>query len=147
MKKLEILSDDHPALREKCVEVDEITEEVQDLAETMFSAMIANNGIGLAANQVGENVRMITVRTKEYSGAMINPAIQDKSKKKNEIEEGCLSIPGVGVVTGVRSNTVVVKFLQLNGDVKVLKFVGLGAVVVQHEIDHLDGILMTDYEN
>ena len=112
---------------------------ISDLTETMK----LENGIGIAAPQVGIQKRVIIIDIGKGAKPYINPTIVSKSKKIIESEEGCLSVPGVfGMVD--RSYTVTVEFKKDNGKPKKIKVKGLEAIVFQHEIDHLDGILFID---
>lgn len=136
----------HPddRLRKRSVEIaaTEISA-LQQLAEDMMVTMEADQGIGLAAPQIGKNIRLIIVSTKDGPAAMINPVITKKSLRQEWGEEGCLSIPGTfGEVKRYRH--VNCTFLDLNGQTKVAEADGLLARVIQHEIDHLDGILFID---
>lgn len=116
---------------------------LKTVAEDMAATMVADNGIGLAAPQIGQNIRLIVVSTKDGSQVMVNPVIKKKSLRQEWGEEGCLSIPGVfGDVKRYRS--VECEFLDIDGQVRVAKGRGLLARVIQHEIDHLDGILFID---
>jgi peptide deformylase len=130
----------------------EITPELQELVASMRETMHNANGIGLAAPQVGKSLALTVV---EYSNpeypsdevpftALINPQIIWRSGQKNVIEEGCLSIPGIyGNVK--RPKKVTVQFIDLEGKQQELTIDSLFARVVQHELDHLKGILFTDY--
>ena len=126
-----------------------ITEGVRDLVRDMKETMLSLNGIGLAAPQVGVNLRVIviqTIVTGKLSAPvqeMINPVITSYSSEDVEIEEGCLSIPGEYLKIK-RPHRIHVKFQDLSGKYKKWNLKGLEARVVQHEIDHLDGVLMTD---
>ena len=124
-----------------------ITEGVRDLVRDMKETMLSLNGIGLAAPQVGVNLRVIvmSVSTSPPVQEMINPVITSYSSEDVEIEEGCLSIPGEYLKIK-RPHRIHVKFQDLSGKYKKWNLKGLEARVVQHEIDHLDGILMTDRE-
>jgi len=111
----------------------------------MIETCRAANGIGLAAPQVGLSLRLCVINL-EHLGldpfALINPKIVTKSWKKIEMEEGCLSIPGVfGIVK--RPEKITVKAINLAGKENIVKADGLLARVIQHEVDHLDGILIT----
>ena len=130
-----------------------ITEGVRDLVRDMKETMLSLNGIGLAAPQVGVNLRVIviivtgqlsaSVTTSPPVQEMINPVITSYSSEDVEIEEGCLSIPGEYLMIK-RPHRIHVKFQDLSGKYKKWNLKGLEARVVQHEIDHLDGILMTE---
>jgi peptide deformylase len=112
---------------------------VSDLIETME----VENGIGIAAPQVGILKRVIIIDLGKGAKSYINPKIVSRSKTEIQNEEGCLSVPGVfGMVK--RNSAVTVEFIKPNGKSKKVKVKGLEAIVFQHEIDHLDGILFTD---
>lgn len=125
----------------------ELTPELRLLAAEMMAAMITNNGIGLAAPQIGKNLRLIvfdcaTLTGNIYdSGFLFNPLIIEKSEETNFMLEGCLSFPKeyIGVV---RHNKIKVEFLDLSGKTVVKEYGGLASRIVQHEIDHLNGITM-----
>jgi peptide deformylase len=113
------------------------------LAHNMVETMISRDGIGLAAPQVSQSIRLIIVSTKTGPLIMINPELTKKSLLKDTDEEGCLSIPNTfGQVK--RHHSVQVKFTELDGKSKHISAKGLLARVIQHEIDHLDGILFID---
>lgn len=122
----------------------EITPEVIALAEEMKVKMVEWNGIGLAAPQVGHNIRLIVLR---LSGGkiheMINPRISWTSPERVSMEEGCLSIPGKSIWVE-RPQKVRVKFQQSDGQFKYWCLNKMDARVLFHEYDHLDGILMVD---
>ena len=132
---LDILHDGDEILKKISCSVildDEVREFIGSMKETMIDA----NGIGLAAPQVGRNIRVIVV---------INPAIKWYSDHTVNIEEGCLSIPGKHIEL-IRPSKISISFQDLSGKYKRWKLKSLEARIVQHEIDHLDGVLMTDYE-
>ena len=126
-----------------------LTEGVRDLVRDMKETMLSLNGIGLAAPQVGVNLRVIVIHTIVTGKLtapvqeMINPVITSYSSEDVEIEEGCLSIPGE-YLRIKRPHRIHVKFQDLSGKYKKWNLKGLEARVVQHEIDHLDGILLTE---
>jgi peptide deformylase len=137
----------HEALARKANAVDRVDASIQDLARDMTETMYENKGIGLAAPQVGEACRLITVDItgpEEQNGliVLINPSIVSGSGE-TENEEGCLSLPGFkGMVS--RYAEVVVKGLDTEGEEQTIEADGLLAVCLQHEIDHLDGCLLLD---
>ena len=148
---LPIYTQEHAILHQVAVRVDEITPELKDLVQNMRETMHNANGIGLAAPQVGQSVAICIL---EYSGdedeisipftCLINPRITWKSSKKVKFIEGCLSIPGVeGNV--LRPDRVRVKAKNLDGQEITLEASDLLARILQHEIDHLNGVLFTDY--
>jgi len=150
---LEIKKYPEPVLRKKCREVKEITDEIKKLGRDMMETMKDKDGIGLAAPQVGETKRIIVVhpiqeRTPQEKAAktplvFINPKIAKKSKKQEVMEEGCLSLPGLWLKIK-RAREVEMKALNIEGREVKIKTAGLFARVLQHEIDHLDGILLID---
>lgn len=115
----------------------------QKFIAELIEAMGKYEGVGIAAPQVGKNIRIIIVDTEHGPEAFINPQIIWKSLGKEVGEEGCLSVPGVwGLVK--RSKSLFLTYRAPNGQRKNLRAKGLMARVLQHEIDHLDGILFID---
>ena len=138
-----------PGLRRKADPVPEVTPEIRDLIEAMFATMYVEEGVGLAAPQVGRSVRVfvIDVEPEEEGGvrvkqAFVNPVIKERS---GEIvgEEGCLSIPGLRADVK-RAARVVVEATDADGKPFRIEAEGLVARALQHEQDHLDGILFLD---
>ncbi len=111
----------------------------------MLETMEKNNGLGLAANQVGQLARICIVKLEGKTHIFINPRLKSKSWSKIVCEEGCLSFPGKFIPVK-RSKKVKVEALDKNGQKFVLKTEGLLSRAVQHEIDHLDGILFIEKE-
>ena len=110
----------------------------------MFKTMYFSNGIGLAAVQVGVLKRLITIDVPKFGKyTMINPKIIYKSEEKSSYEEGCLSLPGIASMVE-RSKNITVEFMDIDGKIKKKDADGLLATCIQHEIDHLDGILFVD---
>ncbi len=146
MSILNILTDPNEILRRQSVAVDKERikhDSFQALISDMAETMLVKDGIGLAAPQVGHNLRLIVVNTKDGVMPMINPLITKKSLTKDWDEEGCLSVPNVfGEVK--RPKKIRVKFLMADGNYKHIAAEGLLARVIQHEIDHLDGVLFID---
>lgn len=132
-------------LRQPSKPIDEIDDYVVELASEMKRKMVEWNGIGLAAPQVGCNIRLIVVQLKcGKITEMINPRISWTSSEKCSIDEGCLSIPDkTQPIT--RSKSIRVKFQDITGQHKYWKLSKMDARVVLHEYDHLEGLLMTDY--
>ena len=142
---LKIVKIPDPILTKKTALIKNIDAEILKLAEEMIKTCKAANGIGLAAPQIGQSIRMCIIDL-EHMGVppfvLINPKIISKSFKKVEIEEGCLSIPGVfGTVR--RPAKIKVEALNLTGEKNKFDADGMVARVIQHEVDHLDGILFT----
>lgn len=145
---MEIVKHPHPALRFKSVPVTRIDAKLRSTVEEMFKLMYEANGIGLAANQVGLPFRFFVINlqadpeAKEEEFVFINPVI--RNKKGSEVaEEGCLSLPGLFADVR-RSNALTIEAYDLDGQGFEMKLDELPARVVQHESDHLDGIMFTD---
>jgi peptide deformylase len=133
-------------LRQKCeaVKAEEINDEFRALIKEMFLTMDEANGVGLAAPQVGIAKRFFVAKSDDdVERVFINPVITKTSSELSEYEEGCLSIPGV-YETIVRPKAVTISALDINGKPFTLDAEGLLARIVQHESDHLDGILYID---
>ncbi len=117
--------------------------EIQNLIVEMKATMKLENGVGLAAPQIGQPIRLIIAQTENGNEAFINPKIVATSMRMVESEEGCLSIPGVwGIVT--RHRSVKVTAFNAKGEPIEIEAKGLLSIIFQHEIDHLDGILFID---
>ena len=160
--KLEVLRYPDPRLRKKGLSVKEVTEEHRTLVKNMIETMYEENGIGLAAPQVGESIRLLVIDTRPTDDdgnptteglteleqkvkqpiAIFNPEIL-LQKDVTDYEEGCLSVPGF-FETVERANYVEVKGLDENGKEVLLKTDGLLAICLQHEMDHLEGKLFID---
>jgi peptide deformylase len=137
-------------LRRVSAKVDKITPEIRTLVADMFDTMYDAPGIGLAAIQVGAPVRIVTMdlakkeEDEKQPRVFINPEIVARSDEKFVYEEGCLSIPDIHEEVE-RTAQVRVKYLDLDGKEHQEDAEGLFAVCIQHEIDHLDGVLFLDY--
>ncbi len=134
-----------PVLRMRAREVESFDDDLRRLAERMTALMDEAIGLGLAANQVGVLQRIFVMRTdaEEEPFAVINPVIVSRADEVEESDEGCLSLPSVHVPVE-RSLSVRLEARDLDGGELVLELEGLGARVAQHELDHLDGVLMLD---
>ncbi|HEY2804438.1 MAG TPA: peptide deformylase [Gemmatimonadales bacterium] len=132
-----------PVLRQRSAEVGKVTDEVRAFIADLFDTMRASKGVGLAANQIGVATRVCVVETDaEHSYALVNPVIVEREDKDKD-EEGCLSIPEIyGDVE--RSARVIVEALDENGRKRRIEATELLGRAIQHEIDHLDGILFID---
>ena len=143
MSALRIVKDGAPVLKKTAAPVKTITKRVKrlldDMAETMYSA----EGVGLAAPQVNESLQIVVLDDGNGLIELINPEIL-ASEGETGIEEGCLSIPGFRALIP-RKEKVTVKALDRNGHEFTLEADGLLAICIQHEIDHLNGILFVDY--
>ena len=149
MARLEILTYGHPVLRQGAEEVVEINGEILKLIKDMQETL-EDNGIGLAAPQVGISKRILVVDLTKSKGdrkiALINPRIVYKSRETADYEEGCLSVPDVwGTVN--RPKSIKIKGTLISGKTMMIDADDLFARVLQHEMDHLDGKLFIDYLN
>jgi len=145
---------DDPILREKSKLIEEITEEIKELARYMVEFADNNNGIGLAAVQLGVPIRMFILRnyiilpdekwTVSAPMVFINPKIIWKSKETNSDTEGCLSIPGLPKGPVERPSLVKIEALDLEGNKFIDEREGMNARVFLHENDHLNGVLFID---
>ena len=143
--KRKIITYPNPILLKISEPVDEIDDEVRTLLDDMVETMYADDGVGLAAPQVGVNLRIITVDIRQGGSTllrMINPEIISREGRE-KMEEGCLSVPGI-TVSVERSSQVKIRYLDEKGLKHEIEADGLLAVAFQHEIDHLDGRLIID---
>ena len=132
-----------PVLRQRSAEVKVVDDEIRKFLDDMFETMAVAKGVGLAANQVGVATRVAVIDAEGQRFAMVNPRIVS-SQASDTAEEGCLSIPDVfGDVT--RPAEVTLEALDRDGQPFRLDASGLVARAIQHEIDHLDGILFLDH--
>jgi peptide deformylase len=166
-RRMRIVRNGHPALRQRSAEIVTIGEEERQLAERMVVTLLESEvpGVGLAAPQVGVNKRMIVIDTKgderdeKASAALspgemlfnpmmpvvfVNPQILAVSEEKNVCGEGCLSLPGVSG-TVERPRRVLLRAMTMDGQIHEAECDGLLARCLQHEIDHLDGVLFVDH--
>ena len=145
----QILIEPNKILREKSLSVENVDKDIQILMDDMLETMYAAPGIGLAAIQVGIPKRVIVLDIKQKEGQknpiyLINPEIIEKSKNNLTYEEGCLSVPGQFAEID-RPDKCHVKYLDYYGEKKEIKAEGMLATCIQHEMDHLEGILFIDY--
>lgn len=151
--KLPLIYYGNQILRKKCQLVSEINEEIKSLVENMIDTMEANNGIGIAAPQVGSNLRIFITKIPLYNEdkevspgelkVFINPEILEYSREESILSEGCLSIPKVhGNVS--RPYKIKVKALNLEGKEFTEELEGLDSHCVLHENDHINGVLFID---
>ena len=144
-----ILTVPDPILRKKSLQVDKVDKEIKKLMDDMLETMYKAPGIGLAAVQIGVLKRVVVMdisreTDKKEPMYFVNPEIVWKSNEKATYEEGCLSIPNQ-FANIERSEKCTVKYLDYFGAEKEIKAEGLLATCIQHEIDHLNGILFIDY--
>jgi len=140
--------EDNPILRAKSGKVKKLDKKLIKFIDEMREVMLKEDGVGLAAPQVGVNKRIIICCFNVSSDnqtvvEMINPEILSTSKNMEIEEEGCLSLPG-RFENVARSKSIVVKYTSKKGKDHTLKLEGMNARIVQHETDHLDGILFID---
>ena len=144
-----ILTEPNKLLRQISVPVEKVEEREQELMNDMLETMYAANGIGLAAIQIGVPKRIIVMdlskeENKKNPMYFVNPVIKKKNDQNVTYEEGCLSVPNQFAEID-RPKTCEVEYLDYNGNKQNLKAEGLLATCIQHEIDHLEGILFIDY--
>ena len=147
MAILTVLKFPDERLRTKAKPVAEINDEIKTIVADMFETMYAENGIGLAATQVNIHQQIVIIdvsENKEQSYVLINPEIIVKSDETVINEEGCLSVPGCYAKVN-RHTKVTVKALDIEGNTFELDADELLAICIQHELDHLNGILFVDY--
>ena len=145
----EILTEPNKILRQKSVNVEQVDKNIQTLMDDMLETMYAAPGIGLAAIQVGVPKRIIVLDISHKEKAknpmcFINPEIINKSKDLSTYEEGCLSVPGQFAEID-RPDKCHIRYLDYYGQPKEIKAEGMLATCIQHEMDHLEGILFIDY--
>jgi len=138
-----LIGENNQTLRQKSLPVRRINADVRSLIEQMRKVMKQNNGVGLAAIQIGEPTRIIVCEIDDKFYTFINPEIIKSFSETSVTEEGCLSLPNMyGEVE--RPKKISLKAINFDGKKIKIKAFGLLARVVQHEIDHLDGILFID---
>lgn len=144
---LDIVYAPAPVLAQKAAPIESVSADITSLLDNMIHTMYAKEGIGLAAPQVSEGVRVFVMdctedKTRPFK--MINPEIIKPSEEQNVFQEGCLSIPGVyGELE--RPSEVLLRYIDETGTQHEQTFNGLEARCIQHELDHLNGVLFIDY--
>jgi len=149
MSKMKICEIPDPVLRQKAEKVEVVDDAIRKTLNDMLETMYAGNGVGLAANQVGLLKRLVVIDCAKEDEEpnpikMVNPKIIAHSENKILHNEGCLSLPRE-YADVERWETVTVQYLDENGKEQKRETDGLLAIAMQHEIDHLDGILFIDY--
>ena len=149
MTKRKIITEPDIILRKKSVTLEKVDDDLRDLMDDMLETMYAAPGIGLAGVQIGILKRLIVIdvsRDEEKKSPLflINPEIISKSSNTSVYEEGCLSLPGYFAEIE-RPAECQVEYLDYHGKKKKMKASGLLATCIQHEVDHLNGILFIDY--
>jgi len=157
---LPIVAYGSPVLKKKCIDISIDYEDLNILIQNMWETMYAASGVGLAAPQIGLSIRLFVVDASPFSNdenlsieernnlsnfkeVFINPTLTPLTSEVNTFNEGCLSIPDIREDI-VRENEILIEYLDENFKKKKLKLNGLRARVVQHEYDHIEGILFTD---
>ena len=143
-----IITEPDKILRKISISVQKVRDEERKIMDDMLDTMYAANGIGLAAIQIGIPKRIIVIdlkiENKKNPLYFVNPVIKNKDNLKATYEEGCLSVPNQFAEID-RPKKCEVEYLDYDGDKKLLKAEGLLATCIQHEMDHLEGILFIDY--
>lgn len=141
---MEVLYLGEETLRQPSQPVKNIDDDLRTVIREMFTTMDTDKGIGLAAPQIGKNIRLFIVKIDDgVERVFINPHIIGTSEKQCSYEEGCLSIPKM-YASVIRPESVTVQFQDMNGRRKTIEATGLLARVIQHEYDHLEGVLFID---
>jgi peptide deformylase len=147
MTILTVLRFPDPRLRTKAKDVTEINSDTITIVDNMIETMYAEKGVGLAATQVNIHQRIVVMDTSEDSDqpiVLINPEIISKGEATSINEEGCLSVPGTYAKVD-RHDTCTVKALDRNGEEILIDASELQSICIQHELDHLNGVLFVDY--
>jgi peptide deformylase len=154
----------HPILRKETLEIEELNDEMKKLIENMFETMYGSRGVGLAAPQIGKALRLFIIDgspfaedeaeneeeekenefLKTFKRVFINPIIEEEHGEEWGFEEGCLSIPGIREEV-FRKDNVVISYYNEKWELVEEELTGLAARVVQHEYDHIEAKLFTDY--
>lgn len=140
---LELLKEDDKTLLKKSKRVDKIDDKIRNIAANMVDVMLANNGVGLAAPQVGILKRIVIILVNEEPKILVNPEIVFMSDNTCKMEEGCLSFPGQ-YYTIERPEKVTIKYRNLSGHPMLETHEGLTARILLHELDHLDGVIFLE---
>lgn len=153
MSILRIVTYNDPILREKAEPINELTQSISELIDNMIETMYNSDGVGLAAPQIGKSLKLFVMdgdpvleEEEEKYGLLvfINPEIIEKKGKKIPMDEGCLSIPDVREKV-FRPETIVIRYKDRNLKNQEQEFSGWMSRIIQHEFDHLKGILFIDY--
>ncbi|MBU0458613.1 peptide deformylase [Patescibacteria group bacterium] len=139
-----VTGSNNPLLRNKTERITKVTKEILKLIKNMKDTLKDEAGLGLAANQVGEPFRLCLAKFNDKTNVMINPDITWKSEETDNSDEGCLSLPGLTVKI-TRPIEITVVYLNEKGEEQERKLSGMDARIIQHEVDHLDNILICDY--
>ena len=138
----------NPILRQKAKKVKHINSKIKEIISNMIDTVRSNEIIaGLAATQIGHSLQIIVIDlgNKEESLTLINPEIEKTYRRKIIMEESCMSVPNQSILIK-RPNKIIVKAIDINNNPVKIKAKGILARIIQHEIDHLNGILICDYK-
>jgi len=160
---LPILAYGDPILKKESEEIDETYTDLETLIEDMFETMYRAKGVGLAAPQIGRNIRLFIVDgspfaekeegedddpralgIENFKKVFINPIIEEEGGEEWSFQEGCLSIPKIRENVS-RKSDIVISYYDENWELKEERYSGYAARIIQHEYDHIEGILFTDY--
>ncbi|AHM61827.1 peptide deformylase [Flammeovirgaceae bacterium 311] len=140
-----------PVLKKRAEDIEKDSLDVKTLAADMFETMYAASGVGLAAPQIGKSIRMFVVdgepmdeELKDFKKVFINPEILDEEGEEWAFEEGCLSIPGIRADV-FRPEKVRIRYFDEDWNEHEEVYEGVAARIIQHEYDHIEGVLFTDY--
>ena len=132
-----------PVLKTRAAPVETFDDSLARLTEEMLATMRENDGVGLAANQVGRLKRVLVASVEDEDYVIINPVLSERSETTERGQEGCLSIPGINVEVD-RPTAVTVTGQDASGETLRIEAQDMLARVLQHEVDHLDGVLILD---
>ena len=160
---LPILAYGDPILKKESEEIDETFADLETLIEDMFETMYRAKGVGLAAPQIGKNIRLFIVDgspfaekeegeeddpralgIENFKKVFINPIIEEEEGEEWSFQEGCLSIPKIRENVS-RKSDIVISYYDENWELKEERYSGYAARIIQHEYDHIEGVLFTDY--
>ena len=160
---LPILAYGDPILKKESEEIDETYTDLETLIEDMFETMYRAKGVGLAAPQIGKNIRLFIVDgspfaekeegedddpralgIENFKKVFINPIIEEEGGEEWSFQEGCLSIPKIRENVS-RKSDIVISYYDENWELKEERYSGYAARIIQHEYDHIEGVLFTDY--
>jgi peptide deformylase len=140
---LEMRTFGDPVLKTRAAPVEDFDDALERLAEEMLATMREQEGVGLAANQVGRLKRILVAAVEDDEYVLVNPVIEEASETTTSGPEGCLSIPGIQVVVE-RPTVIKISGRDVSGEPIKIEVEGLLARIFQHEVDHLDGVLILD---
>jgi peptide deformylase len=140
---LDIRTFGDPVLKTRAAPVETFDHSLAHLTEEMLATMRENDGVGLAANQVGRLRRVLVASVEDEDYVIVNPVLSDRSETTERLQEGCLSIPGINVEVE-RPTAVTVTGQDASGEPLRIEARDMLARVLQHEVDHLDGVLILD---